>query len=182
MRTGLVMFEWHALGHVPLSASYTQPRRARRPADVWDWFHINSIDLEPDQNLLISSRNTWAVYQIGHTFGEVLWTLGGTAQHVRARAGRALRLAARRDAAADGSIEIFDNEDTPKIGAAVARRSTSALDFTKHTATLLHAVRRPAGRPCSRRARATCSSSPTATSFVGWGQIGLVSEFSPTAR
>ena len=96
VKTGLVMWEWHALGHVPLSASYSKPYPSS--SAVWDWFHINSIDRIPDGNLLISSRNTWAVYEIGHTYGEVIWRLGGRNSSLRARERRALRVAARRDA------------------------------------------------------------------------------------
>src|SRR6185312_3367223 len=53
--TGLVMFEWHAAGHVALSDSYSRaPYYTDRP---YDFFHINSIAPDPwgDGDLLISS-------------------------------------------------------------------------------------------------------------------------------
>src|SRR5262249_55637983 len=135
VKTGLVMFEWHALGHVPLSASYSKAHPQR--GSVWDWFHINSIDLGPDQNILISSRNTWAVYEIGHTDGRILWRLGG--KNSTFALGRGVRFAWQHDATLlqDGSIEIFDNEDTPKI-ANQSRAIDIGLNFAKRTATLLH--------------------------------------------
>ena len=45
----------------------TVPRRHR----PWDYFHVNSISLDPwgDGNFLISSRNTWAGYEIDHNTG-----------------------------------------------------------------------------------------------------------------
>ena len=138
VRTGLVMFEWHALGHVPLTRVLQKPRTPYDAPRVWDWFHINSIDLEPDRNLLISSRNTWAIYQIGHTYGEVLWTLGGRSSSFTLGPGRALRLAARRDAPG----RRLDRDLRQRGHARRSSRSRAAidvgLDFQTHTATLLH--------------------------------------------
>src|SRR5215217_1395922 len=61
IETGEVLFEWHSLDHVGVEESYVHP-----PADpdfVYDYFHINSIDVDHDDNLLISARNTSAVYK-----------------------------------------------------------------------------------------------------------------------
>jgi len=179
VRTGLVMFEWHALGHVPLSASYTQPHLAPdNRTDVWDWFHINSIDLEPDQNLLISARNTWSVYQVGHTFGEVLWTLGGKGSTFSLGSG--VRFAWQHDATrlADGSIEIFDNEDTP-AQAPHSRGIDVGLDYRKWTATLLHTYVDPQS-PVLSPSQGDVQQLANGDQLVGWGQIGLISELSPT--
>ena len=181
VRTGLVMFEWHALGHVPLSASYTGARLAPdNRTEVWDWFHLNSIDLEPDQNLLISSRNTWSVYQVGHTFGEVLWTLGGKASTFAL--GPGVRFAWQHDATrlADGSIQIFDNEDTP-AQAPHSRGIDVALDYRKRTATLLHAYVDPQVSVLSP-SQGDVQQLANGDQLLGWGQIGLVSEISPTMR
>jgi hypothetical protein len=43
MATGLVRWEWHSLDHIPASQSETPTATNTRP---WDWFHINSIDVE----------------------------------------------------------------------------------------------------------------------------------------
>ena len=175
VRTGLVMFEWHALGHVPLSASYSRPW-AGPGLSVWDWFHLNSIDLEPSQNLLISSRNTWAVYDIGHTYGEVLWTLGG--RHSSFTLGPNVRFAWQHDATrlADGTIEIFDNEDTPKIEDR-SRAIDIALNFATHAATLAHEYVDP-GQVVLSPSQGDVQELTNTDQLVGWGQIGLVSEFS----
>src|SRR6266542_1348901 len=73
--TGRVLFEWHSLDHVPLTDSY-QPLPSS-PGAPWDYFHINSINLDSDQNLLISARHTWAIYKIDRRTGDVIWRLGG---------------------------------------------------------------------------------------------------------
>ena len=65
MNTGLVRWEWHSLDHVAAGESEVEASTSTAP---WDYFHLNSIDLEPDGDLLISARNTWAAYQLagGH--------------------------------------------------------------------------------------------------------------------
>jgi hypothetical protein len=71
--TGRLLFEWRASDHVSLDESYVQPPIGQ----PFDYFHINSIDVEPDGNLLISARNTCALYKIDRRSGEVIWRLGG---------------------------------------------------------------------------------------------------------
>ena len=118
--TGLVMFEWHALGHVPVAGSYKHaPRLA---GDVLDYFHVNSIDPLSDGDLLISSRNMWAVYLISGTTGAVEWQLGGRSSTFTLGAG--VRFAWQHDATLlpDGTITLFDNEAGPERGEPVASR------------------------------------------------------------
>ena len=57
--TGRVLFEWHSVDHVPLGDSYAPVPRE----DAYDYFHINSVNLDNDGNLLISGRHTWTVYK-----------------------------------------------------------------------------------------------------------------------
>jgi hypothetical protein len=176
VRTGLVMFEWHAIGHVPVTNSYSGVSRS--PGSIWDWFHINSIDVEPNLNILISSRNTWAVYQIGHTFGEILWTLGG--RHSSFTLGPNVRFAWQHDATLlpDGSVEIFDNEDSPRIEAR-SRGIDIALNTTTRTATLRHQYV-DLGHEVLSASQGDVQQLPNADQLIGWGQVGLVSETSST--
>jgi hypothetical protein len=51
--TGKVLFRWNSAGHVPYRDSeQPQPVSAAVP---WDWFRINAVHLDTDQNLLVSS-------------------------------------------------------------------------------------------------------------------------------
>ena len=56
-----VLFEWRSLDHVKLTESYS------KVAPAFDFFHVNSIDVDADGNLLVSARNTWTVYKIDRT-------------------------------------------------------------------------------------------------------------------
>ena len=42
------------LDHIPIKESYSEPDGAA----IWDYFHLNSVDPDPDGNLLVSARNT----------------------------------------------------------------------------------------------------------------------------
>ncbi|HEY7966983.1 MAG TPA: arylsulfotransferase family protein [Solirubrobacteraceae bacterium] len=174
VRTGLVMFEWHALGHIPLASSYSPVPKTS--GGVWDYFHINSIDVEPSGNLLVSSRSTWAVYQIGHTYGEVLWTLGG--KRSTFKLGSGVRFAWQHDATlvSANAIEIFDNEDTPQAGPS-SRAIEIGLDFRRWTATLLHQYVEP-GQSLLSPSQGNVQRLTNSDEFVGWGQVGIASEFS----
>ncbi|MGH2851005.1 MAG: arylsulfotransferase family protein [Solirubrobacteraceae bacterium] len=179
VRTGAVMFEWHALGHVPLSASHSPAPRTTTTdgsTNVWDWFHINSINRERNGNFLISSRNTWAVYQLGHSYGEILWTLGG--RHSSFKLGSGVQFAWQHDATRlpDGTIEIFDNEDTPPI-AKSSRGIDIAISLKTHTATLVHAYLNPT--TVLSPSQGDVQQLTNSDQLVGFGQIGVVSEFSP---
>jgi hypothetical protein len=176
VRTGLVMFEWHAYGHVPLSNAYSKV--PTYSGGIWDWFHINSIDLEPDGNLLVSSRSDWALYQIGHSLGSVMWELGG--RHSSFTLGPGVRFAWQHDATlvSPHAIEVFDNEDTPQIGAS-SRAIEILLDYGKHTATLLHQYVVP-GQTVLSAAQGDVQRLSNSDQFVGWGNVGLASEFSLT--
>ena len=90
--TGKVIWEWHTLGHVPVNYSYS----AYVTGVPYDYFHMNSIQQLPDGNILISSRNTWAVYLINKKTGKIIWRLGGKHSSFKMGPAHELRVAARR--------------------------------------------------------------------------------------
>src|SRR5829696_2522808 len=111
IETGEVLFEWHSVDHVDVEESYFK----RYYSDRLDYFHINSIDVDHDDNLLISARNTSAVYKIDRGSGEVIWRLGGKKSDFEM--GKGTRTAFQHDARRreDGTITIFDNGAGPQV-------------------------------------------------------------------
>jgi hypothetical protein len=99
-----VLFEWRSLDHVGVDESYA-------PVGYpWDYFHVNSVDVDADGNLLVSARNTWAVYKVHRRTGEVLWRLGGKRSDFALAPGA--RFAWQHDARShEGGriVSIFDN-------------------------------------------------------------------------
>jgi Arylsulfotransferase (ASST) len=179
VRTGLVMFEWHAYGHVALVDSYAHaPRDSDRP---WDFFHLNSISPDPwgDGNFLISSRNTWALYEISQHDGAILWRVGGKASSFRMGPGTGT--AWQHDARwlPDRTLTIFDNGATPKAHSQ-SRAIHERIDFKRGVVQLIgrdvHAPPLLAGSQGDAQVLAN------GDTFVGWGEKPYFSEFDPSGR
>jgi hypothetical protein len=178
--TGLVMFEWHAYGHVELADSYARPS-TYNPGQPWDFFHVNSISLDPsgDGNFIVSSRNTWTAYEINHITGAVLWRLGGKRSSFKMGPGTGT--AYQHDVVwqPDGTLTIFDNGAVPKAHSQ-SRVIRERIDFVHKKVTLVSRfVRAPALLAGSQGDDQVLASG---NSFVGWGEDPYFTEFSPTGQ
>ena len=139
MKSGLVRWEWHSLDHVGVDESETS---APPKATPWDWFHLNSIDAEPDGNIFISARSTWAGYQLEGATGKVLWRLGGNRSSFKM--GPGTKTAWQHDGRVlpNGDVTFFDNGSNPPIHHQ-SRAVRIALDFKTHEAHLRSARAHP---------------------------------------
>jgi hypothetical protein len=171
--TGKVLWQWDAYQHIPLNASYSPPRHG-----VYDAYHLNSIQLLPGGNLLVSSRSTWSVYEISIATHRVLWTLGGKYNQFKRGPGAKFEWqhAARM---AGSTLTVFDDADSPQeepqSSAKVIR-----LNLRQRTATLIHAYDHspPLLSPFGGNAQRL----PNGKLFVGWGGEPDFSEYTPNGR
>jgi hypothetical protein len=178
IKTGLVMFDWHALGHVPISASYMS---VPRPAgQLFDFFHLNSIDPLSNGTALISARNTWATYLVSETTGNVLWQLGG--KHSSFTLGPGVSFAWQHDAEllANDTLTLFDNDDSP-AEASESSALTIALDPSASTATLVTRLTHP-GTPILSNSQGDVQELANGDTFVCWGDVADASEFSASGQ
>lgn len=168
--TGQVLFEWHSAQHVSPSESYVQPS-----GGTFDYFHINSIRVDTDGNLIVSARHTWTVYKINRTTGDIIWRLGG--KNSSFALGPGLPTAYQHHAVPleDGSIRIFDNESDGVPVLPATRIVWVAHDDTAMTATLVRALQHPAGY--SSAAEGSAQGFTNGDTLVGWGLLGGFSEF-----
>ncbi len=178
VKTGLVMYEWTSLDHVALEESYETIDRSSIPYP-YDFFHLNSISVDRDGSLLISSRNTWTVYKLNPQSGQIVWRLGG--KHSSFKMGPATGIAWQHDPRElpDGAISIFDNGSSPKVHdqsrAVVVSLSGQGGPVTLVT-RLEHAPLLLAESQGSVQALAN------GDWFVGWGQEPFFSEFDPEGK
>jgi hypothetical protein len=173
LSSGRVLLEWHSLDHIPLSESYW-------PVYVpWDYVHINSIDVDYDGNLLVSSRNTHTVYKIDRQSGEIIWRLGGKSNQfqVASDATFAWQHDVRRQP--DGTITIFDNEGPPGAGPE-SRAIVLAVDERARTAGLLREYQHP--QPLLATSQGSVQLLANGNVFVGWGAEPYVSEFTQSGE
>jgi len=112
IKTGLVMWEWHALGHVPLGESQAEVPSGISP---WDYVHVNSIDPGSSGDLLLSARNTWAIYDVDLHTGAIRWRLGGSRSNFRGAGNTRFYWQHDAEFQPGGLISVFDNgSDPPK--------------------------------------------------------------------
>jgi hypothetical protein len=177
LKTGLVRYEWHSLDHVPLSDSYASAKHANR-TKPFDYFHVNAIDVQPNGDLLIDARNTWAAYDVDARTGQVRWRLGGRRSSFRM--GPGTRTAWQHDARRqpEGTITFFDNGATP-VEHPQSRAIELRLDMQAKTASLVREVVHP-GKPLIAGSQGNVQALADGDWMVGWGEVPYVSEFSAT--
>ena len=178
IETGEMLFEWRSLDHVGIEDSYAKPSDESAP--FYDYFHINSIALDNDGNLLISSRNTSAVYKIDRESGEILWRLGGKRSNFEM--GPGTRTAFQHDARrhGDGTITIFDNGAGLGKVHKQSRGIVVDLDENEMRATLLHEYTSP--EELLATSQGNVQALPNSNVFVGWGSEPYFSEFSSEGK
>jgi hypothetical protein len=178
INTGLVRFQWTSLDHVALGDSY---ELARKSSTAWpfDYFHINSIDLEQDGSLLVSARNTWATYDIAPRSGQIVWRLGGKRTSFTLARGVATAWQHDSRLLPDGTISIFDNGAAPRVHHE-SRGVVVSLNAQQKTATLLGQIARPT--PILTESQGNIQALANGDWFVGWGQVSDFSEFSSAGQ
>ncbi len=176
IRTGLVMWEWHSYGHVPLADSYATPENSAS----YDAFHINSIQRLRHGRVLVSMRDTSAVYKIRKADGRILWTLGGKASDFRLRRGARFWFQHDAKLLGHGRISLFDDEAGPPQKAPASRGLILRLNARRGTATTAHEYLR--SDDTSAQSEGSVQTRPGGNVFVGFGSTQFFSEFSRDGR
>lgn len=175
--TGLVLFQWDSLDHVPVSDSYEPyPKFNHNP---YDYFHVNSVAVDDDGNLVLSGRNTWAAYKVDHRTGAVIWRLGG--RHSSFKLARGVYWAFQHDvrihARNDWFITLFDDSAGPPKVHAQSRGIKLIVNLRQMT------VRQVASHvhvpPLSTNFEGNFQQLPDRHDFLGWGQQAYFTEYDP---
>ena len=169
--TNKVIWEWHALGHVPVDDSYA----TYVPGQAYDYFHLNSIQQLSNGRLIISARDAFAVYAIDEATGRIVWELGG--KHSSFSMGPGASFEWQHDATLhnNGLLTVFD-DDSPSV-AGQSRGLELHIGIGSHRATVVHSYfHRPPVLALSQGSVEVLSDHNV---FVGWGSSGHFSEFTP---
>jgi Arylsulfotransferase (ASST) len=184
--SGKLIWTWSSDGHVALSESSRWiPSILKTPASIpgggtgYDFFHANALALGKGY-LLLSMRQTDAIYAIDRANGQILWKLGGTktpqSLTVLNDSHAAQPLGGQHDVRllTDGSVSAFDDAtNLPRPPRAVRY----AIDTTARTATLLQQVTDPAvtSSVCCGSARRV----ENGDWVISWGGDPVVAEYRP---
>ena len=174
LRTGLVRREWHSLDHVPLADSYSTTTGASKEWP-YDYFHINSVDQNANGTTLISARNTWAMYELNTTTGQLENEIGG--RHSGVKLGEGMYTAYQHDATTlpNGEISVFDNGAVPKVHPQ-SRALVFSLSAQSNSATLVAQYEHNPG--LSSASQGNIQLLENQNLFVGWGAEPYFSEYS----
>lgn len=171
-----VLFQWDPADHVPLTDSY---QTTTAPGDpVADPYHMNSIALDPAGNLLISLRNTSAVYDVDIHTGDIAWQLGGKQSSFTL--GPGVQFAYQHDAefADPNTIRLFNNNSSGQHTLGISSVQWIHLDPDAHTATLQRNQPHPDNLVSA--AMGNAQALPNGNTFTCWGWAPHISEFTPT--
>jgi hypothetical protein len=172
--TGKVLFEWNSLDHVPLTESH-QALVGGTATSPYDYFHINSVALASDGDLLISSRNTWTVYKVARSDGAIQWRLGGKKSDFAAGPGAGFSWQHDVRMPQPGLLTVFDNASSPPQEPQ-SRALLLSLDTTSMRVTLQHAYTHPAGLLADNQGSVQLLAGGQV--FVGWGAQPYFSQMS----
>lgn len=170
VESGNVLFEWHSLANVGIAESYAQPASGT----PFDYFHINSIAVESDGDLLISARNTWAIYKVSRQNGSIVWRLNGKKSNFRM--GPGANFFWQHDARPQGTngLTIFDDAASPPQESQ-SRGIMLSLDTTAMTANLVRQYTHPARLLAANQGNMQIL--PNGRVFIGWGAEPYFTEF-----
>ncbi|WP_245775636.1 arylsulfotransferase family protein [Saccharopolyspora flava] len=169
--TGLVLFDWRSHEHIGLEES-TAPAPPD-PNALFDYLHPNSVTEDAAGNLLLSARNTDAVYQIDRKTGAIQWRLGGVRSDFAV--DPAAHFARQHDARwlPTGQLSLFDNAaDAP---GPPSRGIVLDLDPVARTARLAQAFPHPGGT--TSVSQGSHQVLPGGHHLVGWGSQGQFTEY-----
>ncbi len=172
--TGLVVWEWHSYGNIPLADSYATPANSAS----YDAFHINSIQSLDGGHVLLSARDTSAIYDVDKFGGRIAWKLGG--KDSTFRLGSDARFYFQHDARMlpDGRISLFDDEAGPPQQAPSSRGLI--LSLSGHRASVSRQYLRP--EDTSAQSEGSLQKLGGGRVFLGFGAQPFFSEFTGGGR
>ncbi|HET9124608.1 MAG TPA: MFS transporter [Solirubrobacteraceae bacterium] len=179
LRTGRLVATWDAAKHINPRQSRVQPPTNGFP---WDAYHINSISLQPHDEMLVSMRNTSALYLVSMRTGRILWTLGGKQSDFTIP--RVDRFSWQHDAQLHPGnvLTVFDDHCCDITGAGVylpASGPSRGLEMKLHPAT--HTVTPIAqyshGVTFHAEYMGNVERLRGGDTFVGWGEVPFLTEF-----
>jgi Arylsulfotransferase (ASST) len=179
--TGRLLFQWHSLDHVPPTDSFEPlDKGVGTDKTAYDYFHINSVQVDTDGNFIVSSRHTSTVFKVRRKDGAILWRLGG--KHSDFTFGPGTRFGWQHDARmhANGVLSIFNNNGHMEQKNVQSSGLVLKLNFATHHVTLVHAYHH--SPPLLSTSQGDTEFLPDGHVFVGWGGNPYFTEYTASGQ
>ena len=195
-----VLFEWNSINHIGVEETNQCPEEeafitgnGTSIHSPLDYFHMNSVEKDENDDYLISARHTSTIYKIDGRTGEVLWRLGGQNSSFQLEselADQPLKFAYQHHArydnlmtGADGvskfGITIWNNQnnllDQHKKNADYSSGSSILIDESTMVATLKQSWVSPERQ--LDRSQGSHQVLPNRNHFLGLGSVPYMAEF-----
>jgi hypothetical protein len=186
LATGKLLFSWDMLKHVsPAASEYPASYANSSDDDVWDTYHVNSLDLGPNHQLVISSRNVWAVYDVSMANGKFLWQLGGKGSTFTfSQPGATFAWQHTVRFLPGNKISMFDDGCCENPAVPQPQQQSHGLllqlDLKNKTATEVTSYFHDPGLQAD--SEGSYQTLPNGDAFIGWGSEPYYSEYAPAGN
>ena len=170
LATGKASFDWNALEHVAIQESYKPVPASGK--NLWDYIHVNSLQMLPDGSILISARNTWALYKVNGKTGDIIWRMGGKKSDFQVEPAAQWAWQHHATMVSDTEMTLFDNSTTKQ---APSRGLLVSVDESAMTVSLTQEFKAPTGFYAGTLG--SVQMMPNDNVFVGWGTQPYFTEF-----
>jgi hypothetical protein len=168
LNTNKVVYEWHSLPHIPV----TETNQSLKDNQV-DYFHINSIAVDTDGNLIVSGRHLSAVLKINRQTGAVMWQLGGKQSTFTFTNGSGPSFQHDARIVGKNTYSVFDNgvSRSPQYSRAViykvdpVKKTASIVGEWRHSPDLFSGI------------EGDTRQLPNGNRIVGWAVPGITTEY-----
>lgn len=180
LKTNKLLFFWNALDHIPLTDSYEPASSATSSNNIWDVYHFNSIGLTDDENdILVSSRNTWTIYRINKPSKMIVWRLGGKQSSFTIESDAEFSWQHDARFLPKNLISLFDDNccesSTIPPGTPPARGLVLKLNLNNMTAKLHRTYYHDPNLQIG--SQGNVQSLENGNKFIGWGESQYFSEY-----
>jgi len=160
-----ILLDWFALEYLDV-ASYTNLNLTN---NQFSFMHGNSIDIDEDNNLILSNRRSSEIIKINRTTGDIIWIMGGPQNEFTFINDLLEGFSKQHDARRldNGNILVFDNgneHQPPKT-----RIAEYEVDEINKTAILVWEFANPDNHVAL--SMGSCQRLPNENTLINWGNI-----------
>jgi hypothetical protein len=160
-----LIYNWFAFDHLNIQ-EYTNINLTN---GIFTWMHGNSIEVDYDDNLILSDRRSSQVIKIDRLTGDVLWILGGPLNQFEIIDDSFQGFSKQHDARrlANGNILLFDNGNNHDIP--TSRVVEYQIDEQNMTATHVWEFVNPYGVVSG--SMGSVQRLPNHNTLINWGNV-----------
>lgn len=174
--SGAMVMEWRSLDDVPLEQTLQPLEDDGTDDSPFDYIHLNSIQVDTDDDLIVSARNTSTVYKVARDGSGVRWRMGGRPDAASDFAvAEGARFSWQHTAAVhpDGTLTVFDNSSEEESPA--SQGLALDVDYDARTVALRTAFVHPSRLRCDNQGSTQVLDDGGA--LIGWGAQPYISRF-----